>query len=65
MYRDMCVILKDIGLDYNTVDACHNYHIIYYRQHASKSECPKCGISKYITDHITNEVPHNFLHHIR
>ena len=57
----MCVILKDIGLDYNTVDACHNDHIIYYRQHASKSECHECGISRYSIEDVTNKVPHKDL----
>ena len=39
-YREMCVVLKDLGIEYNTIDACPNDHIIYYGQDASKSECP-------------------------
>ena len=35
-YRDLHAIMKDIGTDYQTIDACSNDHIIYYGQHASK-----------------------------
>jgi hypothetical protein len=39
-YRDLHAIMKDIGMDYQTIDACPNNNIIYYGQHASKTECP-------------------------
>jgi hypothetical protein len=46
-YRDLYAILKDIGMDYQTIDAFSNDHIIYYGQHASKIECQQCLISIY------------------
>jgi predicted RNA-binding Zn-ribbon protein involved in translation (DUF1610 family) len=39
--------MKDIGMEYHTIDACPNDHIIYYGQHATKFECLECGISRY------------------
>ena len=29
-YRGLDAITKDIGMDYQTIDACPNDHIIYY-----------------------------------
>ena len=60
----MCAILKDIGMEYNMINACSNDHIIYDRQHASKGECPECGISRYCIDQVTDMVPHKVVHHI-
>ena len=37
--RGVHAIMKYIGMDYQTIDACPNDHIIYYGQHASKTEC--------------------------
>ena len=39
--------MKDFGMEYNTIDACPNDDIIYYKEHVSKTECPKCGTSRY------------------
>ena len=36
-YRDLQAIMKDIGMDYKTIDACTNDHIIYYGKHVSKT----------------------------
>src|SRR5271170_4027606 len=51
-------------MEYNTIDACPNDHIIYYGQHASKSECPECGTSRYHIDQVTYKVPRKLLRHI-
>jgi hypothetical protein len=56
--------MKDIGMDYQTIDACPNEHIIYYGQHASKKECLQCLISRYRTDQVTKRVPQKVLRHI-
>ena len=60
-YRGLHAIMKDIGIDYQTIDACSNDHIIYYGQHASKTECPQCLISRYRTDQVTKIVPRKVL----
>jgi hypothetical protein len=37
-YRDLHAIMKDIGMEYQSIDACPDDHIIYYGQHASKTK---------------------------
>ena len=56
--------MKDIGMEYQSIDACPDDHIIYYGQHASKTEFPVCGISRYRTNQVTKRVPRRVLHHI-
>ena len=46
-YRDLFSIKKDLEMEYQSIDACANDHIIYYGKHASKIEFPKCHISRY------------------
>jgi hypothetical protein len=55
-YRGLHAIMKDIGMDYQTIDACPNDHIIYYGQHAPKIECSQCLISRYRTDQVAKRV---------
>jgi hypothetical protein len=59
-YQDLHAIMKDIGMDYQDIHACVDDHIIYYGEHASKEECPKCQISRYRTDQVTKKVPRKF-----
>ena len=56
--------MKEFGMEYNTIDSCPKNDIIYYGEHASKTECPKCGTSRYRTDQLTKKVPQKVLHHI-
>jgi hypothetical protein len=63
-YQGLHAIMKDIGKDYQTIDACPNDHIIYYGQHASKTECLQCLISRYRTDQVTKRVPRKVLRRI-
>jgi hypothetical protein len=37
-YRYLHAIMKDIGMEYQSIDACPNDYIIYYGQHASKKK---------------------------
>jgi hypothetical protein len=45
--RVLHAIMKYIGMDYQTIDAFPNHHIIYYGKHASKTEHIQCLISRY------------------
>jgi hypothetical protein len=56
-YQDLHAIMKDIGMEYQSIDACPDDHIIYYGQHVLKTKCPVCGISRYRTDQVTKMVP--------
>jgi hypothetical protein len=60
-YRDLHAIMKYIGMEYQSIDACPDDHIIYYGQHASKTKCPVCGINRYQTDQVTKMVPRKVL----
>ena len=63
-YRDLHVIMKDIGMEYQAIHACPNDYILYYKQHASKENCPKCDERIYQNDKVTKKVPCKVLHHI-
>jgi hypothetical protein len=63
-YRCLRAIMKDIGMDYQTINVCPNDHIIYYGLHASKTKCLQCLINRYRTDQVTKRVPRKVLHHI-
>ena len=56
-YQNLHAIMKDIGMEYQTIYACPNDHIIYYGQHTFKTGCPGCHISRYRTDQETKMVP--------
>jgi hypothetical protein len=58
------VIMKEIGMDYQAIDACPNDHIIYYGQYELENECPQFQISRYRTDKASNKVPRKVLHYI-
>jgi hypothetical protein len=58
------VIMKEIGMDYQAIDACPNDHIIYYGQYALENECPQCQISRYRTDKASKKVPRKVLRYI-
>jgi hypothetical protein len=32
--------MKEIGMEYQAIDACPNDHGIYYGQYVSENECP-------------------------
>jgi hypothetical protein len=56
--------MKDIGMEYQTIDACPNDHIIYYKHHEFTTQCPTCHISRYQSDRLTKKVPCKVLWHI-
>lgn len=56
--------MKDIGMEYEAINACPNDHIIYYGKYETILEFPQCGISKYQTNQVTNEAPLKVPSHI-
>jgi hypothetical protein len=58
------VIMKEIGMDYQAIDACPNDHIIYYGKYALENECPQCQISRYRTDKASKKVSRKVLRYI-
>jgi hypothetical protein len=58
------VIMKEIGMDYQAIDACPNDHIIYYGQYALENEYPQCQISRYRNDKVSKKVSCKVLRYI-
>jgi hypothetical protein len=56
--------MTEIGMDYQAIDKCPSYHIIYYGQYALENECPQCQISIYRTNKESKKVPHKVLCYI-
>jgi hypothetical protein len=63
-YQNLHAIMKNIGMEYQSIDACTNDDIIYYGKHASKTKCSICSISRYRTDQVTKMVLRKVLQHI-
>ena len=63
-YREIYVIMKEFGMEYQVIDACPNDHIIYYGQYALENEYPQCQTSRYQTDKVTKKIPHKVLCYI-
>ena len=62
--REVFLIMKEIGMDYQAIDACPNDHIIYYGQCALENDCPQSEISTYRTNQVTKRVTHAILCYI-
>jgi hypothetical protein len=56
--------MKEIGMDYQAIDACPNDHIIYYGQYALENELPQCQIGRYRTNKVSKKVSRKFLCYI-
>ena len=56
--------MKEIGMQYEAIDACPVEHIVYYKQHEFETECPECHSSRYRTYQLTKNVPHKVLCYI-
>ena len=54
--REVFLIMKEIGMDYQAIDACLNDHIMYYGQYVLEKECLQFHISRYRTDQLTKKV---------
>ena len=63
-YQDIHAIMKYIDLDYQAIQACHDDHLLYYKEHALKEECLKCQKSRYRTDQVIKQVCCKVLHYI-
>ena len=56
--------MKEIGMQYEAIDACLDDHIIYYKKPEFETECIGYHISRYRTDQVTKKVPHKVLCYI-
>ncbi|KAL9676132.1 hypothetical protein QQ045_004345 [Rhodiola kirilowii] len=46
-YREVKKIMKNLGLDYQTIHACEYGCVLYYQQHTDREHCPKCHEPRY------------------
>jgi hypothetical protein len=57
--------MKDIGMEYQIIDACPNDYMIYYGERkVDMKQCPKFKINRYHTDQVTKDMPHKVILHI-
>ena len=63
-YRDLLVIMKEIGMQNEAIDACTDDHIIYYKQHEFEIECLEFHINRYQIYQVTKKVPRKVLCYI-
>ena len=63
-FQQVFLIMKEIGMDYQAIDACPNDHIIYYGQYALEKKCPQCEICRYRSDQVTKNVPRKVISYI-
>ena len=53
--------MKDFGMEYQTIHAVLNDHILYHKQHEFAIECPIFHISRYQPNQIKKIVSHKVL----
>ncbi|KAL9675953.1 hypothetical protein QQ045_004162 [Rhodiola kirilowii] len=56
-YKDVKKILKKVGLGYETIHACENGCILYYKEFKDHTICPVCGEERYTQRGSTRKVP--------
>ena len=49
--------MKDIGMEYQAINACPDEDILYYKEHVSKYKGLKCEESRYWVEKVTKKVP--------
>lgn len=46
-YYEAKKLIKDLGLDFQKIDACQNDCILYWKEYENLNECPTCGLSRW------------------
>lgn len=60
------IVIRDVGFDYITIDACPCDEFLYHGPEKSKlTECPReqCKLSRYRTDMKTHKIPRKKMHY--
>ncbi|MCO5577427.1 hypothetical protein L7F22_031259 [Adiantum nelumboides] len=55
--------LATLGLDYKSIHACPNDHVLFRKELAKEVHCPQCHASRYREDVQGNKVPAKVLRH--
>ncbi|CAM8877247.1 unnamed protein product [Rhodiola kirilowii] len=56
-YKDVKKVLKNLGLGYETIHACEQGCILYYKEHKDRVICPVCGVGRYIENESKSKIP--------
>ena len=64
LYQELCAIMKHIGIEYQSLDAFPQDHIIYHKEHESAKEFLECHTRRYQDDQVTKKVSRKVLHYI-
>jgi len=46
-YREATQFTRDLGIGYELIHACKNDCVLFWKEHADKDKCPKCGTSRW------------------
>jgi hypothetical protein len=55
-------VITNVGLDYETIDACPCDEVLYFGENVNALVCPKCKTSHYREDFRTKKVPRKVRH---
>jgi hypothetical protein len=47
-------MVKELGLQYEKIDACKNDCVIYYKEYEDAIRCPNCNLPRWKTQHDCN-----------
>jgi len=64
MYEAKSVV-RDLGLQYDKIDACRNDCILYRKKYEDRESCPTCGVSRWLNEDVEKHkrVPAKILRH--
>ncbi|CAM8925967.1 unnamed protein product [Rhodiola kirilowii] len=47
-YKEVKILLKNMGLGYETIHSCEYGCILYYKENKDLLSCPVCGEARYV-----------------
>src|SRR4051812_3491579 len=62
-YSKMKNFLRVVGIGYDMIHVCKNNCVLFRKDYANLSECPKCKSSRWKDGDAVKRIPHNVLRH--
>ena len=62
-YSKMKNFLRAVGIGYDMIHVCKNNCVLFRKDYANLSECPKCKSSRWKDGDAVKRNPHNVLRH--
>ena len=60
-YSKMKNFLRAVGIEYDMIHVCKNNCVLFQKDYANLSECPKCKSSRWKHGDVVNRIPSNVL----